>query len=336
MNSTCSSEQRDRHVRKLTTFYIFFQVGGQWPSSVCKMHHQVVSPMRSRQTFEMRNDEVNNTLTFRSLLLDELPSVLSTCRAVAFPLASSYVAGACGPLVQQLGMDEIFADITTLIEAKGTTADSAENVDISTTARTTPAADETTKISAQSTQARAQRSPGKSFTGHLYSPGTGGHLLEAQTGLEISLGTGSTSGDIRSRREIDNDRPYRENAGDMINHCETRFLGANSRTFGATGLSANPRMTDCAIGDADETMVVSDQNDGIASSDVRSSEQRKISETAAFVDQEASSECAGRCRCGCIERLAAASAFAERVRRGLRDEVKPFRFTSVVITTQSP
>lgn len=156
------------------------------------------------------------------------------------------MASVCGPAVQRLGMDEIFADVTEHIHGRcgGTGGGINENASPTT----------------------------KAVTGHLYSPGSGGKLLEAQTGVEISLEADSSNGD--------------GHGGD------------------STGIVD---IADAGRGD-DEGRAV--REDGA---------MRNVSE--AHGPGSVGGVCT--CRCGCFQRLAAASAFAEEVRRGMLEKVRP-------------
>ncbi|CAN0456794.1 unnamed protein product, partial [Ectocarpus fasciculatus] len=55
------------------------------------------------------------------------------------------------------------------------------------------------------------------ITGHLYSPGSGGTLLEAQTGLEISLNVGSTT-TSGGGNGVGTGEGYIDSSGNRINH----------------------------------------------------------------------------------------------------------------------
>lgn len=185
----------------------------------------------------------------------------------------SFIEGKCGPLVQRLGMDEIFADVTELIGSQlATEAANGNNPDVAPLRA----------VREESGEAAARtREPRPAFTGHLYAPGTGGRLLEAQTGTEISLGD-TRDATMSGAGQSDDD--IREHAA-----LSTPYGGERT-------IPTSP------VGNADHlARDRTRENDGNA---------------------YASGFELGRCSCGCVNRLAAASAFAERVRRCLRDDVR--------------
>lgn len=185
----------------------------------------------------------------------------------------SFIAGKCGPLVQRLGMDEIFADVTELIGSQ--LATEAANGYNSDGVPSRAAREESGEGAAR------PREPRPAFTGHLYAPGTGGRLLEAQTGIEISLGD-TRDATMSGAGQSDDD--IREHA-------------ALSPPYGG-----ERTIPTAPVGNADH---------------LARDRTRKDDGNAYASDVES-----GRCSCGCVDRLAAASAFAERVRRCLRDDVR--------------
>lgn len=179
-------------------------------------------------------------------------------------------------------MDEIFADITEYIRGGGTAETHDESGDM---------ANEASQLVGPWTGDGSAIG----FTGHVYTPGGGGHLLEAQTGLEISLA--STTSD-------DNDKDMVEVAGKLSRDHAASIRGDSS--------------TQSSHASEDSTTVIST----ITAQSSSSQHGENIEEhPAAVTTAGGCGERVGECRCGCIERLAKASAFAERVRRGLRDEV---------------
>lgn len=199
------------------------------------------------------------------------------------------MAGVCGPMVQRLGMDEIFADITELIRGRCTPG---------ATARAPPSGGD---------QCEAVASGGltprdcPSFTGHLYSPGCGGTLLEAQTGLEISLhNDGVGSGGVDSNLV----------AAASTGGSPSRLV-RQGQTTEAPAIGGDGRASKGKRGRGDENVGVCTPLDSQALAEVRGGGRQRL----------------GGCRCGCVERLATASAFAQRVRQGLLEEAS---FSEVV------
>lgn len=202
------------------------------------------------------------------------------------PRFGSYVAAECGPLVQRLGMDEIFADITEQIRGRGT----AETLD--------DCGDMANDAPQLLGQWNADRSA-MGFTGHVYAPGGGGLLLEAQTGLEISLASTTNDGDSEHVCEVA-ENLSRGHATSMKGESPTPYPYAPEES--ATVTSAVPTQSS-----------LPQQGENIAAQPNPISIARRCGKRV------------GECWCGCIERLAKASAFAERVRQGLRDEVNSVR-----------
>eukprot|EP00903_Cladosiphon_okamuranus_P018116 g16671.t1 len=185
----------------------------------------------------------------------------------------SYIAGVCGPLVQRLGMDEIFADVTALIKTTATTNSSGSGA----------AAD--------------------NITGHLYAPGSGGTLLEAQTGLEISLNVDGTA--RAHRRE-----------GSVLGSPELESVEHLTVQAGGHGTSQ-----ESAEGSEGGTNATSDGSIGIERESAGRGSGDPPSGGGGGVRRGLGAVGVGGCRCGCRERLAATSAFAERVRTGLLEVV---------------
>lgn len=153
-------------------------------------------------------------------------------------------------------MDEIFADVTEIIKRTATTDENnTHDGDGGASAR---------------------------IAGNLYAPGTGGHLLEAQTGLEISL----------------------DDAGGAANGSDGGSGGGSSRSSGGMVQAlSGPESGDSQGDDA-----------------VGTGEYGGAKGSAAGKEGESGGG-GFRCRCGCLERLSATSKFAERVRRGLLEVV---------------
>lgn len=194
----------------------------------------------------------------------------------------SYVAGVCGPMVQRLGMDEIFADITELIRGRCTPG---------ATARAAPS-DGDQREAVASGGLTPRDCP--NFTGHLYSPGCGGTLLEAQTGLEISLyddGVGSGG--------ADSNLVATASTGGSPSRLARQGQTIQAPAIGGDGLASKGQS-----GRGGEHEGVFTPLDSQALAEVKGGHRQRL----------------GGCRCGCVERLATASAFAQRVRQGLLEE----------------
>ncbi|CAM9856738.1 unnamed protein product, partial [Scytosiphon promiscuus] len=206
----------------------------------------------------------------------------------------SYVAGVCGSMVQRLGMDEIFADVTDLVRRD-------------------------LRISSSS-------SSSSGITGHLYSPGSGGKLLEAQTGLEISLDdAGSGGGGAGGHCYLRGTRGSGGGGGDVGGAASGGGDDGEGTGGGNDGIENN-RNKDQAFRWGSPSLACDD------SQDASQPESQRIAAVASWSSSEGGSVRGKhlgtsqasqglRCRCGCYERLSAASAFAARVRKGLFEVV---------------
>lgn len=210
------------------------------------------------------------------------------CRRVR--CCCSYVSGVCGPLVQRLGMDEIFADVTDYIRGQESAAEILSDNDMTEIAPQPPGEE--------------NGDAHNMFTGHVYTPGSGGHLLEAQTGLEISLGSSAGKGSVRSRRE--SEKYENESRGALNRDCAGSVSWDPASFSPCTPEDSGPEEPSMA---AKSSLSQQGRSNGLSAA------------AAATSGGGSGGDCVGKCRCGCIERLARASAFAERVRRGLRNEV---------------
>lgn len=220
-------------------------------------------------------------------------------------------------MVQRLGMDEIFADVTQLI-------------------RCGPLG------SGRSSGGGDNESDAGGITGHLFSPGTGGTLLEAQTGLQISLDVGGGSGGERFEAEDrdtggmllgnDGQDPHKKlpakTAADTFGlYQEGRFSRSNDL------LASQGRAGGMAKRDSPMTTTVGGSNGGSGSWSRSSGEVVGGTENGdsrggglqgpVVVGRRRDGE--RICQCGCFERLSATSAFAEHVRKGLLEVVRKRR-----------
>ncbi|CAB1104012.1 unnamed protein product [Ectocarpus sp. CCAP 1310/34] len=244
----------------------------------------------------------------------------------------SYIASMCGDLVQRLGMDEIFADVTALILhgdgfGGSITSSSTSSGGVGTAAP-------------------------HGITGHVYSPGSGGTLLEAQTGLEISLnvdgsttsgsgvsgvgsgeqgmnnhdhitanprgGTPSASARQRAGRSTPpkvTEPSQLARAGRLVPTGENQGTSQGSTGSGESGMGLRnaPVSSDIVSGSVGDSKHALSGPEG---RDSRGGGGSGSGATAGVVQGTG-----GGCRCGCHERLSAASAFAERVRKGLFEAV---------------
>lgn len=197
-------------------------------------------------------------------------------------------------------MDEVFADVTELIN---TTTSSSSN--------------------------------SSGITGHLYAPGSGGSLVEAQTGLEISLNVDGGAAGVH-RREDSASAP-----GSPAPSGATEQLAARSGGHGASQESAEGSeegwraVRDSPIaatigggGGSGSNGTGQEAYSGVDNGDRRRREEYGGVRGGLGARSGAASGAGGGCRCGCRERLAATSAFAERVRTGLLEVVsgEPFGF----------
>ena len=195
----------------------------------------------------------------------------------------------CGPLVQRLGMDEIFADVTGLMNTTTTTSSTTD------------------------------------ITGHLYAPGSGGTLLEAQTGLEISL---NVDGRAAGAHGMEGSAPV---PGSPALSGTAEQLTAQSGGHGTSQESAEESEGGGRVRDGPVAATASGSgSSGIGqeaffSGPDNGGRRRSGEGVGVLGGSEAGSGVAGGgaggCRCGCWERLAATSAFAERVRTGLLEVV---------------
>lgn len=198
----------------------------------------------------------------------------------------SYIGDVCGPLVQRLGMDEIFVDVTALISS-----DSSDS-------------------------SRSSGSGGADITGHLYAPGSGGTLLEAQTGLEISLNVDSDAGAHRCEGSIPGS-PELSSVAQLTAQGGGHDISQESAegSEGGTAMRDSPIATN---GTSGSNVGIRQACTGRGNGDPPNGEgggvRRGLGARSGAVG-------VGDCRCGCRERLAATSAFADRVRKGLLEVV---------------
>lgn len=184
-------------------------------------------------------------------------------------------------------MDEIFADITELIRTRRTTGSTMGHNAVSAASLSDFTPDDERRAIPEG---RAENPA--AFTGHVYAPGSGGTLLEAQTGLEISLHGGGDDG-----RDIVNATPH--------NGKEQSGATPAGSPLSEEGLG-NVKIAGCdKTVDGDDNVAFAGRGRVLSRSPLAGVGNQRI----------------GECRCGCVERLAVASAFAERVRNGLRDGV---------------
>lgn len=252
-------------------------------------------------------------------------------------------------MVQRLGMDEIFADITEVVHRGrsavegvaivGNAHTTAPDVlfpplwpgDDAATAATGATAeqhDEASAAAAVVATAAALQSrlpaPCPGITGHLYSPGSGGTLLEAQTGLEVSLhdGSGSGSGNSGGGNVFGVDgSAERSQAGSSSGTATLNTPSSTERgdrnadsPFDALSEKDRPDWED------PEVTPGASQRQGKGATGSQSNSLGSGANTSAgarYEEDARSSSARGECRCGCFDRLSIASAFAERVRRGL-------------------
>lgn len=227
----------------------------------------------------------------------------------------SYISSKCGPLVQRLGMDEIFADVTEIID-NGLEKSSME-ADMTAKAEAAPSRELGSVEEVESMGGQQEPLQANShwwtigFTGHLYAPGCGGTLLEAQTGLEIALqmGIGDDGGSCTGKRELSKGA----NEAFSVRVHEREKKRDDSLT---DQIVSNEHVSYRSTGDTAERKQA-EKNDscarvaleGVSSwTGAKGKYSRSLGEDAA-------------CRCGCLERLAATSAFAECVRKGLLETV---------------
>ena len=214
----------------------------------------------------------------------------------------SYISSKCGPMVQRLGMDEIFADVTEIID----NALEKPSTEAAMTARAeaAPSREPGSVEEVESVGGQVNSHWGTvDFTGHLYAPGCGGTLLEAQTGLEIALqmGIGDDDGSCTGKRELPKEafsvrvREREEKRDDSL----TDHVVSNRST-----------------GDAAERKQV-EENDSCA----RVALEGVSAWTGAKGKYPRGLGADAGCQCGCLERLAATSAFAECIRKGLLETV---------------
>ena len=156
------------------------------------------------------------------------------------------------------------------------------------------------------------------FTGHLYAPGSGGTLLEAQTGLEITLGIGS--GGSGQSDTVDG-----EHARNESHTREEKFSNRGKDAFLPRREDVEEKCVDpsqelaVSCQDISGGSPVADEESGalMTSGGLAVSSGARGNSTLLY-DRGAVE---GACRCGCVERLAVASAFAARVRVGLLEAV---------------
>lgn len=197
-------------------------------------------------------------------------------------------------------------------------------------------ADHTHPISSMSTTPAMR----PTITGHLYKPGSGGKLLEAQTGVEISLrdvgetsshdvgGSGDMDGLGEEDGTVDGDR-QKKNGG----VAETR-QAVHSRATTAAFPRGGPGVDDREQGD--DSGKIQELFMGGRGREREGGRESGTWEKPVAIGKQAQSgagtrgwggcmppgaQGSRRCRCGCFERLAAASAFAERLRRGIFETV---------------
>lgn len=192
----------------------------------------------------------------------------------------SFVAGVCGPKVQRLGMDEIFVDVTDLVQRD--------------------------LRSSSGGGGGCANGDGDRITGHLYSPGSGGRLLEAQTGLEISLDDDGGGGGGR-RGTADRGEAGGDTYVDENNACTPPMMRAISSVGDDSWRDASQpeSETDAAVSVA-----------AAATAATCPGPEGRLA-PGGGLDTSGGSPGRQRCRCGCYERLAATSAFAARVRSDL-------------------
>lgn len=232
----------------------------------------------------------------------------------------SYISTKCGPMVQRLGMDEIFADVTEIIDE----ALERSSTEVAVTAKAEAAplrAPESVEDSARrevdSVGGQQEPLPASShwrtidFTGHLYAPGCGGTLLEAQTGLEIALqmGTGDDDGSWTRKRELS------KGAHETFSVCVREREEKHGDSFRDQVVS-NEDVSYRSTGDAAERKRAEENNSG-----ARVALEGVSAWTGAKRKYSKSRGADASCRCGCLERLSATSAFAECVRKGLLETV---------------
>lgn len=262
----------------------------------------------------------------------------------------SYIASVCGDLVQRLGMDEIFADVTSLIRHGGGFSGSS--------------------TSSTSSSGGGTAAP-HGITGHVYSPGSGGTLLEAQTGLEISLNvdgnttsgsdvSGVGNGEQRQQGNGEQGQQGKDSKGNMINRMTANPSGGMPSAQ-KPGRSTPPRVKSSQLAQAGR-LVPTGEYQGTSQGSTGSGERGRGLRNAPVSSNIGSGSVGGSqqalggpedgdslggggsrsggtagvvqgtgggCRCGCHERLSAASAFAERVRKGLFEAVSLLESTSI-------
>lgn len=223
----------------------------------------------------------------------------------------SYISSKCGPMVQRLGIDEIFADVTEIID-NALERPSTEAA-VTTEAEAAPLREPGSVEEIESVGGQQEPLQVNShwrtidFTGHLYAPGCGGTLLEAQTGLEIALqiGIGDDGGSCTGKRELSK-IPYeafsvcvREREEKCHDSLTDQINSNEDVRYRSPGNMAERKQVEengsCA------RVALEGVSAWIGAKEKRS---RGLGADAA-------------CQCGCLERLAATSAFAECVRKGL-------------------
>lgn len=225
-------------------------------------------------------------------------------------------------MVQRLGMDEIFTDVTQLVRSghlgSGSTSSGGGS---------------------------SNEDDAGGITGHLFSPGGGGTLLEAQTGLEISLDVGGGGGSGGSKRF---DADFRDTNGASFSNARQDPRTKSPLTYAADTFGRNQEGRYTQSEDLASSQGIAEGVEGgmtdrdspvkTTSGGTRCSESICVGEALGGEGKGDSggggfqgSTVEGRrragegsCRCGCFERLSATSAFAERVRKGLLEVVRMF------------
>lgn len=239
----------------------------------------------------------------------------------------SHVAGVCGPLVQRLGMDEIFADVTDIIRDLGDTATSASQGGTANAPNPTASQRDPPEVDGDDFSSNPRHSTPPGFNGHLYAPGSGGTLLEAQTGLEISLHSEGTieggNGVCGGGGVIHRGTHSRGSGGDgsaaldpfaarqgqetsntaLFPACGLDEGGGKSTDHGSLVVGQSGNCTSCAFGETTGGGV-STHPDGRMGTEIGKQGRGSAAAAAASVGSV--------CRCGCVRRLATTSVACSR------------------------